>query len=116
MCIRDRFYATAMGKLDEVELLVEDKSATTVVAVSGGYPEAYQKGKIINGLPSSSNSTVFHAGTTNNDDEILTNGGRVIAVTSLADDHKKALTKSYKLLEEISFEGMYYRKDIGFDL
>lgn len=112
----EMFYATAMGKLDEVELLVEDKSATTVVAVSGGYPEAYQKGKIINGLPSSSNSTVFHAGTTNKDDEILTNGGRVIAVTSLADDHKKALTKSYKLLEEISFEGMYYRKDIGFDL
>ncbi|MEC8636477.1 MAG: phosphoribosylamine--glycine ligase [Bacteroidota bacterium] len=112
----EMFYATAMGKLDEVELLVEDKSATTVVAVSGGYPEAYQNGKIINGLPSSSNSTVFHAGTTNKDDEILTNGGRVIAVTSLADDHKKALTKSYKLLEEISFEGMYYRKDIGFDL
>ena len=112
----EMFYATAMGKLGEVELLVEDKSATTVVAVSGGYPEAYQKGKIINGLPSSSNSTVFHAGTTNKDDEILTNGGRVIAVTSLADDHKKALTKSYKLLEEISFEGMYYRKDIGFDL
>ena len=100
---------------DEVKLLVE-KSATTVVAVSGGYPEAYEKGKIIYGLPSSPSSTVFQAGTTNNEGEILTNGGRVIAVTSLGGDHKKALKKSYKLLEKISFEGMYFRKDIGFDL
>ena len=109
-------YATAVGKLDEVKLLVEKKSATTVVAVSGGYPEAYKKGKIINGLPSSPSSTVFQAGTTNNEGEILTNGGRVIAVTSLGDNHKKALKKSYHLLDKISFEGMYYRKDIGFDL
>ena len=114
--LAEMLYATAVGKLDAVKLLVEKKSATTVVAVSGGYPEAYEKGKIINGLPSSTNSTVFQAGTTNNEGEILTNGGRVIAVTSLGDDHKKALKKSYKLLEEISFEGMYFRKDIGFDL
>ena len=112
----EMLYATAVGKLDEVELLVEKKSATTVVAVSRGYPEAYEKGKIINGLPSSTSSTVFQAGTTNNEGEILTNGGRVIAVTSLGDDHKKALKKSYHLLDKISFEGMYYRKDIGFDL
>ncbi len=112
----EMLYATAVGKLDEVKLLVEKKSATTVVAVSGGYPEAYKKGKIINGLPSSPSSTVFQAGTTNNEGEILTNGGRVIAVTSLGDDHKKALKKSYHLLDKISFEGMYYRKDIGFDL
>ena len=59
---------------------------------------------------------MFQAGTTNNEGEILTNGGRVIAVTSLGDDHKKALKKSYNLLYKISFEGMYYRKDIGFDL
>ena len=112
----EMLYATAVGKLDEVKLLVEKKSATTVVAVSGGYPEAYKKGKIINGLPSSPSSTVFQAGTTNNEGEILTNGGRVIAVTSLGDDHKKALKKSYHLLDKISFDGMYYRKDIGFDL
>ena len=112
----EMLYATAVGKLDEVKLLVEKKSATTVVAVSGGYPEAYKKGKIINGLPSSPSSTVFQAGTTYNEGEILTNGGRVIAVTSLGDDHKKALKKSYHLLDKISFEGMYYRKDIGFDL
>ena len=110
------FYATAMGKLDQVELMIEDQSATTVVAVSGGYPEDYQKGKIIKGLPSSSNSTVFQAGTTHQDGEILTNGGRVLAVTSLGDNHKNALLKSYQLLNEISFEGMYFRKDIGFDL
>ena len=114
--LAEMLYATAVGKLDEVELLVEKKSATTVVAVSSGYPEAYKKGKIINGLPSSTSSTVFQAGTTNNEGEILTNGGRVIAVTSLGDDHKKALKKSYNLLDKISFEGMYYRKDIGFDL
>ena len=114
--LAEMLYATAVGKLDEVELLVEKKSATTVVAVSRGYPEAYEKGKIINGLPSSTSSTVFQAGTTNNGGEILTNGGRVIAVTSLGDDHKKALKKSYKLLDKITFEGMYYRKDIGFDL
>ena len=114
--LAEMLYATAVGKLDAVKLLVEKKSATTVVAVSGGYPEAYEKGKIITGLPSSTNSTVFQAGTTNNEGEILTNGGRVIAVTSLGDDHKKALKKSYKLLEKISFEGMYFRKDIGFDL
>ena len=112
----EMLYATAVGKLDEVKLLVEKKSATTVVAVSGGYPEAYKKRKIINGLPSSPSSTVFQAGTTYNEGEILTNGGRVIAVTSLGDDHKKALKKSYHLLDKISFEGMYYRKDIGFDL
>ena len=114
--LAEMLYATAVGKLDEVKLLVEKKSATTVVAVSRGYPEAYKKGKIINGLPSSPSSTVFQAGTTNNEGEILTNGGRVIAVTSLGDDHKKALKKSYHLLDKISFEGMYYRKDIGFDL
>jgi phosphoribosylamine--glycine ligase len=109
-------YATATRKLDQIELLVEDQSATTVVAVSGGYPEAYKKGKTIKGLPSSSNSTVFHAGTTLQEGEILTNGGRVLAVTSLGDNHKDALLQSYQLLEEINFEGMYYRKDIGFDL
>ena len=109
-------YATATGRLDEIELLIEDQSATTVVAVSGGYPEAYEKGKRIKGLPSSSGTTVFHAGTTLKDDQILTNGGRVLAVTSLAENHKNALNKSYKLLQKINFKGMYYRKDIGFDL
>jgi phosphoribosylamine--glycine ligase len=114
--LAEMLYATAKGKLDELELLIEDQSATTVVAVSGGYPEAYEKGKTIKGLASSPNSTVFHAGTSLQEGEILTNGGRVLAVTSLGDNYKDALSQSYKLLEEIGFEGMYYRKDIGFDL
>ena len=105
-----------MGKLAEVELIVDPQSATTVVAVSGGYPQAYEKAKRIDGLPSTSNTMVFHAGTTLQKGEIFTNGGRVLAVTSLGDDHKEAVQKSYELMEKISFEGMYFRKDIGFDL
>ena len=109
-------YATAKGKLADIELIVDEQSATAVVAVSGGYPEEYEKGKKIEGLPSSANNTVFHAGTTFHGDQILTSGGRVLAVTSLGNDHKTALENSYELMEKISFEGMYYRKDIGFDL
>lgn len=109
-------FATANGKLDEVELLIEDQTATTVVAVSGGYPEAYEKRKKIDGLDSHPDKTIFHAGTINADADILTNGGRVLAVTSMAENHQKATAKSYQTLEEIHFEGMYYRKDIGFDL
>jgi phosphoribosylamine--glycine ligase len=109
-------YATANQKLAEVDLVCDDQSATTVVAVSGGYPEAYQKGKKIDGLLSKAESTVFHAGTILDQGNVLTNGGRVLAVTSLGADHTKALQKSYETLQDISFEGMYYRKDIGFDL
>ena len=109
-------YATANQKLAEVDLVHDDQSATTVVAVSGGYPEAYQKGKKIDGLSSKAESTVFHAGTILDQGNVLTNGGRVLAVTSLGADHTKALQKSYETLQDISFEGMYYRKDIGFDL
>jgi phosphoribosylamine--glycine ligase len=114
--LAEMLYATAKGKLEEIELLIEDQSAITVVAVSGGYPEAYEKGKIINGVAFSPNSTLFHAGTTLKEGKILTNGGRVLAVTSFGENHKDARLQSYKLLEEISFEGMHFRKDIGFDL
>jgi phosphoribosylamine--glycine ligase len=109
-------YATANQRLAEVDLVHDDQSATTVVAVSGGYPEAYQKGKKIDGLSSKAESTVFHAGTILDRGNVLTNGGRVLAVTSLGADHTKALQKSYETLQDISFEGMYFRKDIGFDL
>ncbi len=109
-------YATAKGKLDRIKLEVYDKSVTTVVAVSGGYPEAYEKGKKIEGLPKGSNSTVFHSGTKMEGDNIVTNGGRVLAVTSVGQDIDDALKQSYKILEDISFDGMYFRKDIGFDL
>ena len=109
-------YATANQRLAEVDLVHDDQSATTVVAVSGGYPEAYQKGKKIHGLSSKAESTVFHAGTILDRGNVFTNGGRVLAVTSLGADHTKALQKSYETLQDISFEGMYFRKDIGFDL
>lgn len=109
-------HATAKGKLAEVELIIDEQAATTVVAVSGGYPGAYEKGKVIEGIPFNSDHTVFHAGTKALQDQILTNGGRVLAVTSLGSNYKKALQKSYKLLTGINFEGIYYRKDIGFDL
>ena len=84
--------------------------------VSGGYPEDYQKGKVISGLEVQSESLIFHAGTCLKDGKVLTSGGRVLAITSLANDFKEALKKSYSQIEKISFEGMYYRKDIGMDL
>ncbi len=108
--------ATAKGKLNEIILEEDERAATTVVLVSGGYPEAYEKGKVMNGLSISSNSELFHAGTSLKDGKVLTAGGRVLAVTSYGEDFKQALKTSYKTVEKISFEGMNYRKDLGFDL
>ena len=108
--------ATAQGKLSDIILELDPRSATTVVSVSGGYPEAYEKGKKISGLDTHSESIVFHAGTHLNQGEVLTNGGRVLAVTSFGESHKEAVEKSYEILNGIDYEGMYYRKDIGFDL
>ena len=110
------FLAMAQGTLNEIKLDIDPRTATTVMAVSGGYPESYHKGKKITGLEQVTGSTVFHAGTKTMDGEVVTNGGRVLAVTSLGEDFKKALETSYKNLEKISFEGMYYRRDLGFDL
>ncbi|WP_422858226.1 phosphoribosylamine--glycine ligase [Flagellimonas sp. S174] len=108
--------ATAAGKLDEVELELDQRSATTVMAVSGGYPEAYEKGKIITGIEKVENATVFHAGTTIKNGNIVTSGGRVIAITSLGKDYKEALNNSYQNMEKLHFDGIYFRKDLGFDL
>ena len=99
-----------------MSLELDPRSATTVMVVSGGYPEAYEKGKKITGISDISDSIVFHAGTTLKDGEIVTNGGRVIAVTSLGDDFRMALKKSYQNAAKLSFDRMYYRTDIGFDL
>ena len=112
----DLFEGVAHQNLSEKEFSVTDKIATTVMLVSGGYPEAYEKEKLISGLDTIRNSIVFHAGTKIKDKTVVTNGGRVIAVTSLADDIQEALNKSYKSIESIHFEKMNYRKDIGFDL
>jgi phosphoribosylamine--glycine ligase len=108
--------ATANQKLDEVELQIDERAAVTLMAVSGGYPEAYEKGKQIIGLEKVKESMVFHAGTKTNNNRIETNGGRVLAVTSYGADFNEALKTSFKSMKEINFEGMYYRKDIGFDL
>ena len=108
--------AVANEKLSEVELLLDDRTATTVMTVSGGYPGAYEKGKEIKGIDSIEDSLVFHAGTTIKNGKVVTNGGRVMAITSFGSDFKSALSKSYKNVAKLSFEGMNYRKDLGFDL
>jgi len=112
----DLFEGVAHQNLHEKEFSVTEKIATTVMLVSGGYPEAYEKGKLISGLKTIKNSIVFHAGTSIKNNTVVTNGGRVIAVTSLAASIKEALELSYKSIDEIHFNKMNYRKDIGFDL
>ena len=108
--------ATAKGNLDAVTLDVDDRSATTVMLVSGGYPEAYAKGKTMEGLEQETESLLFHAGTQLAENKTVTSGGRVLAVTSYGKDFRVALKQSYSTIEGISFEGMNYRKDLGFDL
>ena len=106
----------AQGNLHEKSLIFDDRSAVTVVLVSGGYPGDYEKGKPISGLEQVSDSIIFHAGTSMKEDQIVTNGGRVIAVSSYGTNKEEALQKSFKNCEIIRFDGKYYRKDIGFDL
>lgn len=108
--------AVAQETLDEVVLELDSRSATTVMLVSGGYPEAYEKGKEITGFQEIKDSLVFHAGTKLDEDKVVTNGGRVMAVTSFGEDFRQALHKSYQNVEKIRFDAMNYRKDIGFDL
>ena len=110
------FEAVADQTLDSVNLEIDERTAATVMLVSGGYPEAYKKGKTIRGFKDIDDSMVFHAGTTIKEDETITNGGRVMAITSYGKNFKEALGTSYKNIEKINFEGMNYRKDIGFDL
>ena len=95
---------------------IAKEAATTVMLVSGGYPGSYEKGKEMLGLENVSGTVPFHAGTKSENGKILTNGGRVIALTSMHESWREALAKSYETAKLISFEGMYYRKDLGFDL
>ncbi|WP_405268145.1 phosphoribosylamine--glycine ligase [Cellulophaga sp. Ld12] len=108
--------AVANQTLNEIDLQVDERTATTVMAVSGGYPEAYEKGKEITGFEMIKDATVFHAGTTLVDGKVLTSGGRVLAVTAFGSDFKEALKLSYQNIEKLNFEKMNYRKDLGFDL
>mgnify|MGYP000321349513 CR=1 FL=1 len=110
------FDGVANQTLHEKSFSVTDKTATTVMLVSGGYPEAYEKNKEITGLESVTESTVFHAGTTIKEAKIVSNGGRVIAVTSFGNTIEEALEKTYRSIDKIHFDKMNYRKDIGFDL
>ena len=104
------------GTLKEYDLQIHKNSAATVFLVSGGYPEKYENNKEIFGLNDVSESTIFHAGAKNLEGKVITNGGRVIAITSMDNDLEGALKKCYKSIKQISFEKMNYRKDIGFDL
>ena len=110
------FEKVAAQQLDEVELDLDPRSAATVMLVSGGYPEAYQKGKELTGSEDVEDSLVFHAGTSLKDGKVVTAGGRVMAVTSLNNDFREALKTSYSNIKKIKFDQMTYRTDIGFDL
>jgi phosphoribosylamine--glycine ligase len=110
------FQAVADGKLNEVSLEIDERSATTVMMVSGGYPEEYEKGKEISGLDKVEGSLVFHAGTKLENGKVVTNGGRVLAITSFGNDFQDAIKKSYQNIDKLHFDKMYFRKDIGFDL
>jgi phosphoribosylamine--glycine ligase len=106
----------ADGTLGEKEIEIDDQAAVTVMLVSGGYPGSYEKGKEITGLAEVANSIVFHAGTKPDGEKVLTNGGRVVAVSSMGSNRIEALGNSYRNAEVIQFDKKYYRKDLGFDL
>ncbi|HEY4063255.1 MAG TPA: phosphoribosylamine--glycine ligase [Puia sp.] len=113
------FQATAAGRLDEVVIEKDERIACTIVAVSGGYPGSYEKGLPISGLEEQpagdQESFVFHAGTRTDKEAVLTNGGRVLCVTSFAETVYEAVDRSRDVLEKIYFEGIYYRRDIGYE-
>ncbi len=110
------FKAIANQTLDEIDIDIDQRAATTIMLVSGGYPEAYEKGKEIIGVDAITDSIPFHAGAKIDNDKIVTSGGRVMAITSFGNSYNEALKKSYQNIEKLHFDKMYYRKDIGFDL
>ena len=108
---------TAKESLNSCEIEISDDTYTNVVMVAGGYPEGYEKGNLITGVPESTDETIiFHAGTKEIKNDITTDGGRVLSVVSKGFDHKQAISKSYKTVSKINFKDKNYRKDIGFDL
>jgi phosphoribosylamine--glycine ligase len=114
--LSDLFNSMGSTEFEDIKLQIDDRHAATIIMVSGGYPLDYEKNKIISGLTEETDSIVFHAGTKKVDDNFLTNGGRVIAVTSLSENYKDAVKSSYDQIKKISFDQAYFRQDIGFDL
>lgn len=110
------FEAISKQELDKITLEIDERSATTIMVVSGGYPEEYEKGKEISGLELIEDSIVFHAGTKLENGKVVSNGGRVLAVTSYGSSFEEAIKKSYQNINKLHFDKMNYRKDIGFDL
>ena len=112
----DLFNSMGSTEFEDIKLQIDDRHAATIIMVSGGYPLDYEKNKIISGLTEETDSIIFHAGTKKVDDNFLTNGGRVIAVTSFSENYKDAVKSSYDQIKKISFDQAYFRQDIGFDL
>ena len=110
------FQAISNQTLDKINIEIDQRAATTVMLVSGGYPEAYEKGKEIKGINSIKDSIPFHAGAVLKDGKVITSGGRVMAITSYGNTYQEAIKKSYQNIEKLHFDKMNYRKDIGFDL
>lgn len=104
------------GNVGTINIESDERYATTMMLVSGGYPQQYEKGKVMSGFDKSSGSLLFHSGTKNKDGNIVTNGGRVLAITSYGTTKEEAISISKRNAELIAFEGKYYRSDIGFDL
>lgn len=115
--IVDLFHSLFDDTLNEKKAEIIPEHAATVMMVSGGYPEAYEKGKVMNHIPDSDDKTlIFHAGTKSDNSNVVTNGGRVMAITSLHKDFREAVKSSLEVANTIEFEGKYFRHDIGFDL
>lgn len=112
----DLFEGVATGTLAKKEVVFDERAAVCVMLVSGGYPGSYQKGYPISGIDQVEGSVVFHAGTALKDGEVVTNGGRVIAVSSYGADKAEALQKSFTEAQKIQFQDKYFRRDIGADL
>jgi len=112
----DLLEGVAQGNLDEKSIEIDDRTAVTVMLVSGGYPEQYEKGKEITGLEKMDGSIVFQAGTASKNGQLVTNGGRVLAVSSYGTSKAEALALSFANAQKIQFDGKYFRSDIGFDL
>jgi phosphoribosylamine--glycine ligase len=117
--IVEMFVAMHKGELSKVDVAYDERAVATIMAVSGGYPGSYEKNKPIQFFSPQEGSgeavLIFHSGTKHLDDKIVTSGGRVLAVTAFGKDIKEAAKRSLSKLKEISFEGMYYRTDIGYE-